>query len=70
MAYRDLRDFVRKLEKNGELKRISAEVDPVLEITEDHRSLREGRRAGAASSNGPRDRAFPRSRIWLAASGG
>ena len=34
MAYRDLRDFLRKLEKNGELKRISAEVDPVLEITE------------------------------------
>jgi 4-hydroxy-3-polyprenylbenzoate decarboxylase len=34
VAYRDLRDFVRKLEKEGELKRISAEVDPVLEITE------------------------------------
>jgi 4-hydroxy-3-polyprenylbenzoate decarboxylase len=34
VAYRDLRDFLRKLEKNGELKRISAEVDPVLEITE------------------------------------
>ena len=34
MAYRDLREFVRKLEKEGELKRISAEVDPVLEITE------------------------------------
>ncbi|HUK52991.1 MAG TPA: menaquinone biosynthesis decarboxylase [Candidatus Binatia bacterium] len=34
MAYRDLREFVKKLEKEGELKRISAEVDPVLEITE------------------------------------
>ena len=34
MAYRDLRDFLRTLEKNGELKRISAEVDPVLEIAE------------------------------------
>ena len=34
MAYRDLRDFIRQLEKEGELKRISAEVDPVLEITE------------------------------------
>ena len=34
MAYRDLRDFMRTLEKNGELKRISAEVDPVLEIAE------------------------------------
>ena len=34
MAYRDLRAFIDKLEKEGELKRISAEVDPVLEITE------------------------------------
>ena len=34
MAYRDLRDFIRALEKNNELKRISFEVDPVLEITE------------------------------------
>jgi 4-hydroxy-3-polyprenylbenzoate decarboxylase len=34
VAYRDLREFVRKLEKEGELRRISAEVDPVLEITE------------------------------------
>src|SRR5579864_1336617 len=34
VAYRDLRDFVKTLEKEGELKRIRAEVDPVLEITE------------------------------------
>ena len=34
MAYRDLRDFIHKLEKNDELRRISLEVDPVLEITE------------------------------------
>ena len=34
MAYRDLREFVQKLEKEGELKRIRAEVDPILEITE------------------------------------
>ena len=34
MGYRDLRDFVAKLEKEGELKRIRAEVDPILEITE------------------------------------
>src|SRR5438445_2594513 len=34
MAYTDLRDFIRALEKNGELKRISLEVDPILEITE------------------------------------
>ena len=34
MAYRDLRDFLKKLEKAGELRRISTQVDPVLEITE------------------------------------
>jgi 4-hydroxy-3-polyprenylbenzoate decarboxylase len=34
MAYSDLRDFVRALEKNHELKRIPFEVDPYLEITE------------------------------------
>jgi 4-hydroxy-3-polyprenylbenzoate decarboxylase len=34
VAYRDLTDFVRTLEKKGELEKISAVVDPVLEITE------------------------------------
>jgi 4-hydroxy-3-polyprenylbenzoate decarboxylase len=34
MAYADLREFVRALEKNRELKRIPFEVDPYLEITE------------------------------------
>jgi 4-hydroxy-3-polyprenylbenzoate decarboxylase len=34
MAYTDLRDFIRTLEKEGELGRIPFEVDPVLEITE------------------------------------
>jgi 4-hydroxy-3-polyprenylbenzoate decarboxylase len=34
MAYHDLRDFIRALERSGELKRIPFEVDPVLEITE------------------------------------
>ena len=34
MAYADLRDFIRALEKHGELKRIPFEVDPELEITE------------------------------------
>src|SRR5579862_9623947 len=34
MAYDDLRQFIRALEKRGELKRIPFEVDPVLEITE------------------------------------
>ena len=34
MAYKDLREFLKRLEAAGELKRISAEVDPVLEVTE------------------------------------
>jgi 4-hydroxy-3-polyprenylbenzoate decarboxylase len=34
VAYRDLREFLRKLEKEGELKRVSVDVDPILEITE------------------------------------
>jgi 4-hydroxy-3-polyprenylbenzoate decarboxylase len=34
VAYRDLRDFLHKLERSDELERISVEVDPVLEITE------------------------------------
>jgi 4-hydroxy-3-polyprenylbenzoate decarboxylase len=34
MKYRDLRDFLSQLESIGELKRISVEVDPKLEMTE------------------------------------
>jgi 4-hydroxy-3-polyprenylbenzoate decarboxylase len=34
MAYRDLREFIRALEKKHELKRIPFEVDTALEITE------------------------------------
>jgi 4-hydroxy-3-polyprenylbenzoate decarboxylase len=43
MKYKDLRDFISKLEAEGELKRIGIEVDPVLEITEIcDRTLRAG----------------------------
>jgi 4-hydroxy-3-polyprenylbenzoate decarboxylase len=34
MPYKDLREFIRVLEKKGLLTRITAEVDPVLEIAE------------------------------------
>ncbi|WP_438462237.1 4-hydroxy-3-polyprenylbenzoate decarboxylase [Marinomonas sp. PE14-40] len=34
MKYKDLRDFIAVLEKQGELIRIQAEVDPYLEMTE------------------------------------
>ena len=33
MKYRDLREFVGQLEARGELKRVSVEVDPYLEMT-------------------------------------
>ncbi|MDP3713196.1 MAG: UbiD family decarboxylase [Mycobacteriales bacterium] len=34
MAYSDLRDFLRDLEREGDLARIGAPVDPYLEVTE------------------------------------
>ena len=34
MAYRDIRDFIDALERSGELRRVTAEVDPRLEIAE------------------------------------
>ena len=43
MKYRDLRDFINQLEEMGELKRIKAEIDPNLEMTEIcDRTLRAG----------------------------
>lgn len=43
MSYRDLREFIDFLEKRGELKRVSAPVDPKLEMTEIcDRLLRQG----------------------------
>ncbi len=34
MAYRDLRDFIHQLEARGELRRVTQQVDPKLEMTE------------------------------------
>ncbi|ALO45118.1 4-hydroxy-3-polyprenylbenzoate decarboxylase [Pseudohongiella spirulinae] len=43
MAFKDLREFIALLEAEGELKRITVPVDPVLEITEIcDRTLRAG----------------------------
>ncbi len=43
MSFNDLRDFIDALEAQGELKRISQRIDPVLEITEiADRTLRKG----------------------------
>lgn len=43
MKYQDLRDFITQLEQRGQLKRISQEIDPHLEMTEIcDRTLRAG----------------------------
>jgi len=43
MPFADLQEFVRFLEQKGQLKRVRAEVDPELEVTEiTQRVLREG----------------------------
>ena len=34
MRYKNLRDFIRLLEKRGELKRITQPINPKLEMTE------------------------------------
>ncbi len=49
MPYNDLREWIAALDKDGELKHVRAEVDPILEITEitDRVSKSRGSRYGA-----------------------
>lgn len=52
MAYNDLRDWIKQLEKAGELKRITVEVDPILEMAEiADRAAKLGR--GTSKAGGP-----------------
>ena len=52
LAYDDLRDWIKKLDKAGELKRISLEVDPILEMAEiADRTSKLGK--GTAKAGGP-----------------
>ena len=47
MAYDDLRQWIRALDKAGELKRVREEVDPILEIAEiTDRASKAGKRSG------------------------
>jgi len=58
MKYKDLRDFMGQLEAMGELKRVAAEVDPALEMTEiGDRVLRAG--GPALLFEQPRGHAMP-----------
>jgi 4-hydroxy-3-polyprenylbenzoate decarboxylase len=48
VAYDDLRDWIKRLDREGELKRIREEVDPILEIAEiTDRASKAGRKGGA-----------------------
>jgi 4-hydroxy-3-polyprenylbenzoate decarboxylase len=52
LAYNDLRDWIKQLERSGELKRITAEVDPILEMAEiADRTAKLGR--GTPKAGGP-----------------
>ena len=46
MAYDDLREWIAALDRAGELKRIGAEVDPILEIAEITDRVSKGKLAG------------------------
>ncbi len=69
MAYSDLREFIRQLEKAGELKRIAVEVDPILEMAEiADRTSKLGR--GTAKAGGPallfeNVKGYPGSRVLM-----
>jgi 4-hydroxy-3-polyprenylbenzoate decarboxylase len=53
LAYNDLREWIAALDKAGELKRVRAEVDPILEITEIvDRVSKSGRRGGPQKPGG------------------
>jgi len=52
LAYDDLRDWINKLHKAGELRRIAVEVDPNLEMAEiADRTAKLGR--GTSKAGGP-----------------
>jgi 4-hydroxy-3-polyprenylbenzoate decarboxylase len=53
VAYNDLREWIEALERAGELKRIRAEVDPVLEISEIADRVSKGAARSYGSPGGP-----------------
>jgi len=53
LAYDDLRSFIAALERAGELKKISTEVDPILEITEITDRVSKGRGGKGGAPGGP-----------------
>jgi 4-hydroxy-3-polyprenylbenzoate decarboxylase len=69
LAYNDLRDWIKQLDKAGELKRITAEVDPILEMAEiADRAAKLGR--GTAKAGGPallfeNVKGYPKARVLM-----
>ncbi|MGC2637037.1 MAG: UbiD family decarboxylase [Acidobacteriaceae bacterium] len=69
MACTDLRDWIKRLEKSGELKRVREEVDPILEMAEiADRAAKSGR--GTSRGGGPAllfesVRGYPGSRVLM-----
>ncbi|HEV8524897.1 MAG TPA: UbiD family decarboxylase domain-containing protein, partial [Terriglobales bacterium] len=52
MAYHDLREWITALERAGELRRVRAEVDPILEITEITDRVSKGKGLKSAAEGG------------------
>ena len=73
MAYNDLREWIKKLDREGELVRIREEVDPLLEIAEiTDRASKAGRKGGVKghAPGGPallfeRVKGYPGSRVLM-----
>jgi 4-hydroxy-3-polyprenylbenzoate decarboxylase len=69
MPYKDLREWVRALEREGELVRIREEVDPILEIAEitDRASKagKRGARAGGPALLFEKVKGYPGSRVLM-----
>src|SRR6185437_8005093 len=69
LAYNDLRDWIKQLEKAGELKRITAEVDPILEMAEiADRAAKMGK--GTTKAGGPallfeNVKGYPKARVLM-----
>ena len=69
MAYRDLREWLRAMERAGELTRVKEEVDPILEIAEiTDRASKAGKRgetAGGPALLFERVKGYPGARVLM-----
>ena len=59
LNYRNLQEFIQTLDEAGELKRITHEVDPILEVTEIADRVMKKRGAAVAALHGDLEAATP-----------